>query len=320
MACRAEGPGQGMDPKLADLYRHVGELLSRYKSGKLPKAFKIIPNLRNWQQVSSLAWQRSLHGAFADCKYRAARQRVNSTGMAFMTSWGPRSDTLPMHSGDGQWAQICLTSLSHSTAVSADLRRLTGTPNIVFMPISIWRHHLLRHISSSPSTPEPHCQRHTANAACTRVQVLQLTDPAHWSPHAVYQATRLFVSNLNARMAQRFLALVLLPHIRNDIEDNKRLHHALFQAIKKATYKPDAFFKVSRPCSGSAQQLLLPPFAGKIEYSKTVHRALLQAINKATCKPEALFKVCRVLSTHGGWVHAVAALHKGTAGVQGLHQ
>ena len=82
MACRVEGPGQGMDPKLADLYRHVGELLSRYKSGKLPKAFKIIPNLRNWQQVSSLAWQRSLHGAFADCKYRAAREWKKRAGLA----------------------------------------------------------------------------------------------------------------------------------------------------------------------------------------------------------------------------------------------
>ena len=29
----------------------VGILLSRYKSGKLPKAFKIIPSLRNWEQV-----------------------------------------------------------------------------------------------------------------------------------------------------------------------------------------------------------------------------------------------------------------------------
>ena len=107
------------------------------------------------------------------------------------------------------------------------------------------------------STPEPICEPHYDPAECTGVQVLQLTDPAHWSPHAVYQATRLFVSNLNARMAQRFLALVLLPHIRNDIEDNRRLHHALFQAIKKATYKPDAFFKVPRPCPGQAQQTLL---------------------------------------------------------------
>ena len=63
-----------MDPKLADLYRHVGELLSRYKSGKLPKAFKIIPNLRNWQQVCSLAWQQPMHGDLACCTDRAVRE------------------------------------------------------------------------------------------------------------------------------------------------------------------------------------------------------------------------------------------------------
>lgn len=45
-------------------------------------------------------------------------------------------------------------------------------------------------------------------------------------------------------MAQRFLALVLLPRIRNDISDNKRLHFALFQAMRKAAYKPGAFYKV----------------------------------------------------------------------------
>ncbi len=44
--------------------------------------------------------------------------------------------------------------------------------------------------------------------------------------------------------AQRFLALVLLPHVRRDIEENKRCHFALYQALKKAAYKPDAFFKV----------------------------------------------------------------------------
>lgn len=76
------------------------------------------------------------------------------------------------------------------------------------------------------------------------MQVLWLTNPEGWSAHAVFQGVRLFISNLNARMAQRFLALVLLPHFRSDIATNKRLHHALFQALRKATYKPDAFFKV----------------------------------------------------------------------------
>lgn len=59
-----------------------------------------------------------------------------------------------------------------------------------------------------------------------------------------YAATKLFVSNLNARLAQRFLALVLLPAVRRDVADNKRLHFALFQALRKATYKPGAFYKV----------------------------------------------------------------------------
>ena len=76
------------------------------------------------------------------------------------------------------------------------------------------------------------------------MQILALTNPEAWSPHAVYQATRLFVSNLNAKMAQRFISLVLLPSVRDDIAENKRLHFALFQAVKKSTYKPDAFFKV----------------------------------------------------------------------------
>lgn len=34
-------------------------------------------------------------------------------------------------------------------------------------------------------------------------EVLYLTEPEKWSAHAVYQATRLFISNLNAKMVRR---------------------------------------------------------------------------------------------------------------------
>ena len=34
-------------------------------------------------------------------------------------------------------------------------------------------------------------------------QILYLTDLEQWSPHAVYQATRLFVSNLNAKLVRQ---------------------------------------------------------------------------------------------------------------------
>jgi Bystin len=56
----------------------------------------------------------------------------------------------------------------------------------------------------------------------------------------------LIVDRLNcAVQAQRFVNIVLLPHVRRDIRDNRRLHFALFQSLKKACYKPDAFYKVT---------------------------------------------------------------------------
>ncbi|KAJ8657449.1 hypothetical protein O0I10_006751 [Lichtheimia ornata] len=43
--------GPAMNPKVVEVYTKVGQLLSRYKSGKLPKAFKIIPSLGNWEEI-----------------------------------------------------------------------------------------------------------------------------------------------------------------------------------------------------------------------------------------------------------------------------
>ncbi|KAI9302731.1 Bystin-domain-containing protein [Cunninghamella echinulata] len=112
-----------MNPKVVEVYKKVGQLLSRYKSGKLPKAFKIIPSLNNWEEI------------------------------------------------------------------------------------------------------------------------IYLTNPEAWTPHATYEATRIFVSNLKAQQAQRFFSLVLLDRVREDIEENKKLNYHLFLALKKALYKPAAFFK-----------------------------------------------------------------------------
>ena len=120
---RPRARAEGIDQKVVDVYRQVGDLLKRYTVGKIPKAFKIIPALSNWEEV------------------------------------------------------------------------------------------------------------------------LYLTNPEKWSPHAMFQATRLFASNLNAKMAQRFYSLVLLPRVRDDIAEHKRLHFALYQALKKATFKPAAFYK-----------------------------------------------------------------------------
>ncbi len=74
-------------------------------------------------------------------------------------------------------------------------------------------------------------------------EVLYVTNPDAWSPVATREATRLFASNMNAKMAQRFFNLVLLPAVQDDIRANGRLNFHLYFALKKALYKPAAFFK-----------------------------------------------------------------------------
>lgn len=44
-------------------------------------------------------------------------------------------------------------------------------------------------------------------------------------------------------MAQRYYALVLLPAVRQDIRSRKVLNYHLYLSLKKALYKPAAFFK-----------------------------------------------------------------------------
>ncbi|KAI8929883.1 Bystin-domain-containing protein [Entophlyctis helioformis] len=74
-------------------------------------------------------------------------------------------------------------------------------------------------------------------------EVIYITNPAEWSPQAVYQATRIFASNLKEKMAQRFFNLILLERFRDEINETKKLNYHLFMALKKALYKPGAFFK-----------------------------------------------------------------------------
>lgn len=44
-------------------------------------------------------------------------------------------------------------------------------------------------------------------------------------------------------MAQRFYNLVLLPRVRDDLAEYKRLNFHLYQALRKALFKPGAFMK-----------------------------------------------------------------------------
>lgn len=112
-----------LDPRVVEMYQSVGKILSKYRSGKVPKAFKVIAQFKNWEDL------------------------------------------------------------------------------------------------------------------------LMLTEPDMWSAAAVYQATRIFTANLKEKLAQRFFNQILLPRVRDDIDTFQRLNYHLYQAIRKALFKPGAFFK-----------------------------------------------------------------------------
>jgi len=74
-------------------------------------------------------------------------------------------------------------------------------------------------------------------------EILDVMAPDKWSAAAMYQATRVFASNMSEGLVQRFYNIYLLPRLRDDIEFYKKLNFHMMQCLKKALYKPAAFFK-----------------------------------------------------------------------------
>lgn len=72
--------------------------------------------------------------------------------------------------------------------------------------------------------------------------LLAVTRPDQWTPNSVYAATRLFISS-KPHIAQQFLNSVLLPAVQDNISETHKLNVHLYNALKKALYKPSAFFK-----------------------------------------------------------------------------
>ena len=72
--------------------------------------------------------------------------------------------------------------------------------------------------------------------------ILEITNPSSWSPQAVDAVTRVFVAS-KAIVVQRFLEMVVLERVKEDIFENKKLNHHLFKALERALFKPSAFFK-----------------------------------------------------------------------------
>jgi essential nuclear protein 1 len=72
--------------------------------------------------------------------------------------------------------------------------------------------------------------------------LLAITQPESWTPNAVFAATKIFISAQPA-VAQHYLNTVLLDRVKEEIYGTKKLNVHLYNSLKKALYRPAAFFK-----------------------------------------------------------------------------
>lgn len=156
-----------MDPRVKEMYEGVRDVMKRYRSGKVPKAFKIIPKLKNWEQI------------------------------------------------------------------------------------------------------------------------LFLTEPHNWSSAAMYEGTKIFASGYSTAMTQRFYNLVLLPRIRDDLAEFNKLNAYLYRSLKKALFKPAAFFKgVILPLVEAGDCTLREA----IIFGSIISKTAIPVLHAAAC----LLKICEM--------------------------
>lgn len=116
--------------------------------------------------------------------------------------------------------------------------------------------------------------------------LLSITQPDSWTANAVYEATKLFSSGRPA-LAQAFNTDVLLPRVREDIHETRKLNVHLYKALKKALYKPAAFFRgLLFPLVGSGTCTLREATI----ISSVLARVSIPVLHSAT----ALYRLCEI--------------------------
>ena len=116
--------------------------------------------------------------------------------------------------------------------------------------------------------------------------LLSITRPDSWTPNAVYEATKLFSSSRPA-LAQAFNTDVLLPRVREDINETRKLNVHLYKSLKKALYKPAAFFRgLLFPLVGSGTCTLREATI----ISSVLARVSIPVLHSAT----ALYRLCEI--------------------------
>lgn len=59
--------------------------------------------------------------------------------------------------------------------------------------------------------------------------LLEITKPEEWSPHAFYEAVRVFTSQSESERTIKFFSAYLLPRVNKDIATTKKLNYHLYR-------------------------------------------------------------------------------------------
>lgn len=181
--CHRADPGQmvpaGLDPKVVAVYHGVGQLLSRFTTGKIPKAFKV---------------------PICCCSPTLLCQALPGSHRSVYLQW---ELVLPLCVSDpGKPSAPCARSrmvLRICTLKGAEAGFCSGPASL-----SISCDGMPRHVNSFALQIIPSLRNWE--------EVLFLTDVPSWTPHAVFQATRLFVSSLNAKLVRPTTASTARRH------------------------------------------------------------------------------------------------------------
>ena len=90
--------------------------------------------------------------------------------------------------------------------------------------------------------------------------LVNITEPYNWTPQAMYNAVIQF-SSADSTIGTTFFEKYLVPAIKSDIKKNKKLNIHYYNCLKRALFKPSAFFKgiilpMSKSLSGKEASII----------------------------------------------------------------
>lgn len=73
--------------------------------------------------------------------------------------------------------------------------------------------------------------------------LIKITRPDNWTVHAFFRATKTFVASPESKHTLHFFKYYLLPKCLQNISQYGKLNYHLFQALRKAIYRPSLWFR-----------------------------------------------------------------------------